>query len=343
MTSLIQEYTDAIIENLPEWNHKGAKSDRQVQLEIARFKKLTSDIDSSLSDNEKLKLLSRIIEQYVPDNHVSILGPHNEYFRSFTVPSRTNLAFSNLNALNIERMPHSETQNNLNDWVIGTIKNTKIGVVAIPSFGGNIEEQDSTRQQFINCFFEQKEKHKWQHIIFDFRDNTGGDSEVIREIAERMRGKPVQYANKCEFLDTPAGLKKQKEGYSMPEEQHYQPASPSDLFSGSIYVLQNRYNASAAEGAIFMLSQLKNATTIGENTSGTFSGGATTRLPMTYGSLIIGTEYRERLSKKGKSIKEKIGMKPDFKTSSDDAFSMALTLISGQYNHTKSKGSGISY
>ena len=70
--SLIQEYTTAIIENLPEWNHSGAKDNADIQTEIRMFREATLKIDTSLDSDTQLKLLSEIISKHVPDNHVSI-------------------------------------------------------------------------------------------------------------------------------------------------------------------------------------------------------------------------------------------------------------------------------
>lgn len=199
--------------------------------------------------------------------------------------------------------------------------------MSIPSFSGNIEDQQEQRRKFVETFFEQKKENKWQHIIFDFRGNTGGDSEIIKEIAERMSGEQVRYADKEELVNTTAAHKKISEGYGLETETHYT-SQPGDKFTGSIYVLQDQYNASATEGAIFMLSQLPKAKTIGEKTAGCFAGGATTRLEMPEGTLSIGTVYRERFDKEGQPIKEKEGMHPTLPCAYNKAFDKALDEIS---------------
>ena len=341
--SLIEEYTTVIIENLPEWNHSGAKDNVQIQEGIRRFKEATAQIDTSLDSNEQLKLLSDTIQKYVPDNHVSIKDVSGKNLKQppFT-HKRENLSTQDLTALGIKDIISIQVQKEKDPWIIGTIHGTRTGVVSIPSFGGNIEEQDQARKEFINTFFSQKEQNKWQNIIFDFRGNTGGDSEVIKEIAERMFDNSVEYANKSEILNTQAAQKKKEEGRSLKETltsaSHYLSLSPTDKFLGSIYILQDEYNASATEGAIFMLSQLPKSTTIGENTSGTFAGGATTELPLSHGSLIIGTEYRERYDKSGKQIKEKEGMVPDIFCSSQKSFAKAVNIISEQSTRLMTKG-----
>ena len=305
--SLIEEYTTAIIENLPEWNYSGAKDNAQIQEEIRRFKEVTSQIDISLDSDEQLQQLSDIIQKYVPDNHISIKDINGKNLRQLPfTDKRENLFTQELSNLDTKDVVPIQVQEGKDPWIIGTIPNIKTGIVSIPSFCGNIDEQTQARNQFIDTFFSQKEKNKWQNIIFDFRGNTGGDSEIIKEIAERMGNTSVKYADKSEKMNTQAAQKKKTECSSLRETlrecSHYRPISPTDKFLGSIYILQDEYNASATEGAIFMLSQLPKSTTIGENTSGTFAGGATTELPLSYGSLIIGTEYRERYDKSGKQM-----------------------------------------
>ena len=327
--SLIQEYTTAIIENLPEWNHSGAQDNAQIQEEIRHFRDTTLQIDTSLNPDEQLQQLSDIIQKYVPDNHISIKDINGKNLRQppFT-HKRENLSTQELSNLGAKDVVPIQVQEGKEPWIIGTIPNTKTGVVSIPSFGGDIEEQVQKRKQFVDTFFQQKEKNRWQNIIFDFRGNTGGDSEIIKEIAERMSDSPIKYADKSEKLNTVAAQKKRKESHSLIDNlKDYQPATQSDKFSGFVYILQDGYNASATEGAIYMLSQLPKSVTIGENTSGTFAGGATTSLPMSYGSLVIGTEYRERYDKKGNKIKEKEGIHPDIQCSSEKAFSKALNII----------------
>ena len=49
-----------------------AKGNSILSEQIQRFKKACSQIDSSLTSDEQLKMLSRVIEDFVPDNHISI-------------------------------------------------------------------------------------------------------------------------------------------------------------------------------------------------------------------------------------------------------------------------------
>jgi len=78
----------------------------------------------------------------------------------------------------------------------------------------------------LKLFFEQKKENKWQHIIFDFRGNTRGESAIVKEITERMSGEQVRYTDKEKLVNTPAAHKKTSE----------------------VYGLQDQYNTSATEG-----------------------------------------------------------------------------------------------
>ena len=72
---------------------------------------------------------------------------------------------------------------------------------------------------------------------------------------------------------------------------------------------------------------MPNSTTIGQATSSTFAGGVTASLAMSYGSFVIGTEYRERCDRAGYKIKEKEGMNLDTLCPPEQAYSKALSLI----------------
>ena len=145
-----------------------------------------------------------------------------------------------------------------------------------------------------------------------------------------MCGKSLKYADYFEYITPKAQSQEQAQiisaqAYRRPETPQYI-SSAQDKFSGRIYVLQDRWCASASEGAIYMLSQMDNTTTIGEPTSGCFAGGACIRVPFEVGYLKIGTEYRRR-SRAGSSINEKEGQFADIKVSSAQAYETALKEI----------------
>ncbi len=330
----IDQWINTIINNLPEWNHSQAKNDPLVRSEIKAFKQATVFINRQKPFEEQLKKLAQIVALRIADNHITLKDKNNQPLIPFPPIQQNNLA------LNKERLPTPHfikkitVQKNQPDWLIISLLDMQTGIVAIPSFGGDITTQTKARQDFITAFFEQKKQQNWQRIIFDFRGNTGGDSMIIKEIAERMSGKQIKYADKIELLNTLAGQKKQSEGYELPQEKTYSSLEPDDKYSGRILILQDRYNASATEGAIYMLTQLENTTTIGENTAGTFKGGATTTLSLPEGNLVIGTVYLERTDKNQTPVQEKKGLSPDIYCLSERAFETACLLIK---NEEKSK------
>ncbi len=332
--SIATLYALYICDNLPEWNHSNISSQFEIAEKTARQKLLflsqIKKINPDLPPDIQLRQLGKIVEKSVPDNHIDIKNSNGISIILRNMPDYPRNAFNlahhsteELKDLGISSIYQKNIQSNKTSWLIGTteISKKKIGIIAIPSFGGNMNTQINQRREFVETFFKEKEKNKWDIIIFDFRGNTGGDAGIIKEIGERISHKKLKYANTCEAIGITTQIQ--------PDIKYT--SQPTDRFNGHIYILQDRWNASATEGAIHMLSQLKHTQTIGENTSGTFVGGSCIEIPMPVGSLIIGTEYRTR-SKHGKPIHEKDGMEPDIKCASSKAFEQALSIIKKEIN-----------
>ena len=346
--SLIKQYADFILNNLPEWNYSQAVQNEDVHNQKQIFATAVSEIDETKEIDTQLNRLGRIIKDFVPDNHISLFDSHHRQLVAKKGPPYSrrahNLAYAlteNLQNLGINEFKHYKIQKGQPQWMIATKceGRVNIGIVAIPSFGGNAEMQSQSRKGFVSAFFEAKEKHKWQNIIFDFRGNSGGDAEIIKEIGERMSGKSLNYADLCEVIKAKPQNEKQAkilgQTYHIRPQTKQYPAQEGDKFRGNIYILQDLWCASATEGAIFMLSQISNSKTIGENTSGTFAGGACAEIPFEQGSLIIGIEYRKR-SRNGVEIKEKEGQAADIKVPSREAYTKACEMILNQQIQTLS-------
>lgn len=336
----ILQYAEFIVQNLPEWNHQKAKDDSEISLQKRRFLMNVAKIDLSLPMNKQMEALGRLISQQVPDNHIELFDEKGRQLVAKQEPEYSarayNLAYKSneeLAELKLGNAQHFKIQNGQVQWMIATknINGERVGIVAIPSFGGNTHLQKENRQKFVEAFFAEKEKQAWQNIIFDFRGNQGGDADVIKEIGERMCGKELSYADVYEAIDIQPINAKQaeilaaKREVAGPHQLHYE-AKPKDKFNGGVYILQDKWCASASEGAIWMLLQLPKSQTIGEQTSGCFAGSAPVRLPFINGSLKIGTYYCARI-KNGLSIKEKEGIPADVSTSSADALVKAQNLI----------------
>ena len=345
---LIKQYADFILNNLPEWNYSQALHNEEVMLQKQIFAKAVSLIDETQEIDLQLKQLGKIIKDFVPDNHISLFDSQHRQLVAKKEPPYSRQAYNlsyksseELKDLGIKEFRHFKMQTGQPQWMIASQQkgNFNIGIVAIPSFGGNAEMQAQARKEFVTEFFEEKEQHKWHNIIFDFRGNSGGDAELIKEIGERMSEKSLNYADLCEVIEAKPQNEAQakilnSQGHIRQQTTQYQ-SQNEDKFRGNIYILQDAWCASASEGAIFMLSQIPNSKTIGENTSGTFAGGACTEIPFEQGSLIIGTEYRKR-SRNGKEIKEKEGQTPDIETPSKEAYTKACQIILNQQIQTLS-------
>lgn len=336
----VSQYAEFIVQNLPEWNHQASKDDKEIALQKKRFWVSVTKIDRTLPLPKQMEALGRIIAQHVPDNHIELFDEKGRQLVAKKEPEYSprayNLAYKSneeLAELKLKNVQHFKIQNGQAQWMIATqnINGEKTGIVAIPSFGGNTVLQQENRQKFVEAFFTEKEKQNWQNIVFDFRGNQGGDADVIKEIGERMSGKNLSYADVYEAIDIRPISAKQaeilaaKKEIAGPHQLHYE-AKPKDKFHGGIYILQDKWCASASEGAIWMLSQLPHSQTIGEQTSGCFAGSAPVRLPFDSGILKIGTYYCAR-TKNGLSIKEKEGIPADVLISSADAFNKAQSLI----------------
>lgn len=350
----ILQYAEFIAQNLPEWNHQKAKDDNEISLQKRRFLMNVAKIARSLPMSKQMEALGRLISQQVPDNHIELYDEKGRQLVAKQEPEYShkayNLAYKSneeLTELKLENAQHFKIQNGQAQWMIATqnINGERVGIVAIPSFGGNTNLQKENRQKFVEAFFVEKEKQNWQNIIFDFRGNQGGDSEIIKEIGERMGEKELSYADVYEAIDIQPVNQKQaeildaKKKVAGPHQLHYETKS-QDKFSGDIYILQDKWCASASEGAIFMLLQLPHSQTIGEKTSGCFAGSAPVRLPFENGSLKIGTYYCAR-TKNSMPIKEKDGMLADVSVSSADAMVKAQTLIEVRVDNKRIQNSGI--
>ncbi len=344
---IIGEYVDIIVDNLPQWNHKEAKSNQDIQKQKIDFIHKATKIDTTLHHNEQLKALAELIKTDIPDAHINILDTDDTMLLGMIRPSyrmqQDNICFVYENEhkkLNFKKVTFFSVNEKAKPWMISTLKtkNKNIGVVAISTLSGDMTEQAKKRSLFVDRLFNEKKRNKWDDIIFDLRGVPGGDAEFFKEIGERLGGKPLSYSDKLEVIEPK--VKNSEHAEIMKNKFHatdYKSYTHlcEEVFSGKICILQNKWNCSAAEGAIYMMSQLPNTITIGDSTMGMFSGGSCVMLPMSAGKLVIGTEYRER-TKNGNPIKEKEGAPPDIKCDTMDAFQIAINTVC-KFQNTFSK------
>ena len=308
---------------LPKWNHIYAKSEQEKEA----FVKAVNQLDYTQNEELLWNKFAHLINQFVPDNHILLKRNGQNIIPKKIPTSKVDIKMDL--PLNYEKFEVSDK----GDWFISTqkISNKNVGIVTIPFFAFSENETEGIRERFIKRFFELKKENNWQDIIFDFRGNTGGDAQVLKEIAERLAGSSLKYADRVEAI-----IPQETDPYhhifqnKIQESEMYSfiTGDQHERAKGNIYILQDGWNASASEGAIFMLKQLKNSYSIGEQTSGTYQSGATVSLQVAPNiELVIGTKYMERLDQKGNIIEEKKGFTPDFQVHSQQAMKKAFSLI----------------
>ena len=347
---------------------------KNIKDQIDIFKQEMSKLKEKkfVDDNSTLQEIDYCIAKYVPDEHVSVMIKDEKYragynliekdkevaYKNPPLKNNNNLAtqsdgdeefakkeFAEFKQFKLEA-PSDKTK--ISNILVATKEQNeqKIGVIAIDSF--NIEMADKEIQKRVdeiaNYVLEQSKN--WNSIIFDFRDNGGGDSSIIKQIGERLSAKELKYADKIEVInkeldesnsdksnsDKSTSDKSTDDKYTNGPPKFYPQEGGDQTFNGDIYVLQDGRNASATEGAIWMLRQMKNCTTIGDCTHGAFAGGDVK--PHKIGDNVVlklGNTYRERYMPGRKKVLEGKGIPADKKCSSLEAYEKALTCIKDKH------------
>lgn len=138
-------------------------------------------------------------------------------------------------------------------------------------------------------------------FVIDIRDNIGGYSMPVKELAERFADKKHLYA--ISRLRNSEGIY----SYQKPDNWIIEPSSGKNYSTSPVVLLANRNTQSAAELFTLMMKTLPNVTSIGDTTTGIFSDTHIGKLPN-------GWEYRMSVRKTcdGSGVFwEDIGIKPD--------------------------------
>ena len=340
---LVDTYAMKILSGLPEWNHSAASSDADVAIQKLNFAAKMTELKASLNEyniqDEKaiLRAMDLVIAQNVPDEHIEIViggeehRAADEYISKspelqYKIPPQENNNLINSD----EKFDKSELftliapskPDEIANILVAEkqIDNRTVGIVAVDSFMieyGNEKEYEKVNK--IADYVLEQSTH-WDDVIFDVRGNGGGDATIIKQIGERMADKKLEYADKIEVINPELAV------HGWPPDRYEQKAGDK-TFTGNVYVLQDRGDSSAGDGAIWMLRQMDNCTTIGENTHGAFAGGDVKKHQMEGGTLLLGNTYRERIMPDGTKVEEGKGITPDVASESKDAYSQAMSLI----------------
>lgn len=140
----------------------------------------------------------------------------------------------------------------------------EIAYVHIPSFGGDGWDTDlATVGEALA---------QAGALIFDIRDNGGGNDAHGREIARRIVDQRRLF-RVIRWRDGPA-----HDDFGPPIEDYLEPA-PGERFEGPVVVLTNRRVLSSAEGFVLMMRVIPGVVVVGDTTGGGSANPAIRTLP----------------------------------------------------------------
>jgi hypothetical protein len=218
-------------------------------------------------------------------------------------------------------------------------KNDDLAYLKISSFSGSSSEVDSTFK-IIN-------ERKYDHLIIDLRNNSGGNVEAgitfaanvldtisyggvfltqkwfnnhseLPQIRDYDKFAQFSEANNDLLLD---GIHKTKGLYLkiIPNEKTYK---------GELYVLVNKNTASTSEPIVYELKKQQRALIIGEATAGAMLSSETFYL----GDYKITIPTADYYTSDGYKIDQN-GVKPNLKTNSEDALQKTIEIITNLENN----------
>lgn len=146
-------------------------------------------------------------------------------------------------------------------------------------------------------------------VIFDLRDNTGGNPAMVELIADRLFDQPVPWYNPRAESDT--------------ESMTHSPVTGSRLADKPVYILTSAITISAAEQFAYNLKMLNRAIIVGKTTGGSVHAGVFHRINDHFGIAIpdhpIVNPYQQ-------PDWERIGVEPDAQVRPAEALLVAEKL-----------------
>jgi C-terminal processing protease CtpA/Prc len=146
-------------------------------------------------------------------------------------------------------------------------------------------------------------------IIFDLRENRGGDPEMVMLLAAYLFDHPEYMYNPRENTTQQSWTRS--------------PVAENKLADKPAYILTSGLTSSAAEHFSYDLKMLKRATLVGETTSGAAHSGVFHRIDEHFGMGIPETKPINPFSKSDWAV---VGVEPDVKVKAADALETAIKL-----------------
>ncbi|PKP48160.1 MAG: hypothetical protein CVT92_16375 [Bacteroidetes bacterium HGW-Bacteroidetes-1] len=283
---------------------------------------------------KKFKSRTRILSTVAADDI--------EWFFGFNINSQK-LPFSHYN-LTFNSPPGNKKVNETNsielrskDNVFFKEANDETALLEVKSFSGGILEMDSVFSHVL--------KHKYKNLIIDLRNNPGGGLTSANQLGEYLVDKQLDIGffvtnkwytkNEINNFDleslpvseeiTTEGLRAELlniEGCKLiikPGKSHY---------DGKIFVLTSRNTASTCEPMVYALKTNDLATVVGENTAGAMLSASNFHIMNNFYIFMAQADYYTP----DKTRIDQVGVAPNIKVPSEEAYDYVLKLISEQEN-----------
>lgn len=155
-------------------------------------------------------------------------------------------------------------------------------------------------------------------IIFDLRDNRGGQPEMVKLIANYLFDRPEYWYNPRENTTE--------------ESWTRSPVPGSRLADKPAFVLTSSWTFSGAEQFCYDLKMLKRATLVGETTGGAAHAGVFYRIDDHFG---MGIPETRPINPYSKTDWAEVGVEPDVKVNAADALATAKKLAEGKLRQSR--------
>jgi len=155
-------------------------------------------------------------------------------------------------------------------------------------------------------------------VIFDLRENRGGEPEMVALVAAYLFDHPEYWYNPRENTTQNSWTRS--------------PVAGNRLGDKPVYVLTSARTFSGAEQFCYNLKMLKRATLVGETTGGAAHAGVFHRIDDHFG---IGIPETRPINPFGKTDWAETGVEPDVKVKAADALETALKLAAGRLEAKK--------
>ena len=294
-----QRVTDAVIENLQK-SYAYPDVAKKLSDALLAFEKTGDDVEAT--DGATFAgLLTRYLREISHDMHLIVVysdAPLPDHASGPSLAAMANyrkaLAQENCTFEKEEILPHN------------------IGYVKFNSFPEPATCMATATTAMANL-------NQSDAIIFDLRDNRGGDPRMVSTIAAYLFDHP-------EYMYNPR---------ENPTEQSWtQPVPGSRLADKPVYILTSSMTFSGAEQFSYDLKMLKRATLVGETTGGGAHAAVFHRIDDHFG---VGITETKAVNPFATADWEGTGVEPDVKVKASDALETAERLAESRLKSNKAK------